>query len=97
VFPSTSTGPHGVTGKGAPGRIVVDKSLGRVSNGWLADGNREAVAGNIRPHVEAFGFVAGRGRSVTGLIDWELSTPKPFGVDFGRIHTLAGEFTGGEL
>jgi hypothetical protein len=33
---------------------------------------------------------------VTALIDWELSTPLPFGAGFGRIHTLAGEFTGGE-
>jgi hypothetical protein len=34
---------------------------------------------------------------VTGVIDWELSAPKPFGVGFGRIHTLAGEYTGGEF
>jgi hypothetical protein len=34
---------------------------------------------------------------VTGLIDWELSTPRPFGVGFGRIHTIAGEYTGGEF
>lgn len=34
---------------------------------------------------------------VTGLIDWELSTPKPFAVGLGRIHTLAGEYTGGEF
>ncbi|KAK4169913.1 hypothetical protein QBC43DRAFT_329487 [Cladorrhinum sp. PSN259] len=34
---------------------------------------------------------------VTGLIDWELSTPEPFGVGLGRIHTLAGEYTGGEF
>lgn len=34
---------------------------------------------------------------VTGLIDWELSTPRPFGMGFGRIHTLAGEYTGGEF
>lgn len=34
---------------------------------------------------------------VSGLIDWELSSPLPFGVGFGRIHTLAGEFTGGEF
>ncbi|KAI0423788.1 hypothetical protein F5Y09DRAFT_180473 [Xylaria sp. FL1042] len=34
---------------------------------------------------------------VTALIDWELSTPLPFGAGFGRIHTFAGEFTGGEL
>jgi len=29
---------------------------------------------------------------VTGLIDWEMSTPLPFGMGFGRIHTLAGEY-----
>lgn len=34
---------------------------------------------------------------VTGLIDWELSSPRPFGVGFGRIHTFAGENTGGEF
>jgi hypothetical protein len=34
---------------------------------------------------------------VTGLIDWELSSPLPLGVGFGRIHTLAGEYTGGEF
>jgi hypothetical protein len=34
---------------------------------------------------------------VTGVVDWELSAPKPFGVGFGRIHTLAGEYTGGEF
>ena len=30
---------------------------------------------------------------VTGLVDWELSHPLPFGMGFGRIHTLAGEFS----
>ncbi|KAF2792725.1 hypothetical protein K505DRAFT_325968 [Melanomma pulvis-pyrius CBS 109.77] len=30
---------------------------------------------------------------VSGLIDWELSTPLPFGMGFSRIHTLAGEFS----
>lgn len=34
---------------------------------------------------------------VTGLIDWELSTPLPFGVGLGRIHTIAGEYTEGEF
>lgn len=34
---------------------------------------------------------------VTGLIDWELSAPRPFGVGFGRIHSIAGEYTGGEF
>lgn len=35
--------------------------------------------------------------NITGLIDWELSTPLPFGVNFGRIHTYGGEYTGGEF
>lgn len=30
---------------------------------------------------------------VSGIIDWELSTPLPFGMGFCRIHTLAGEFS----
>lgn len=29
---------------------------------------------------------------VSGIIDWELSTPLPFGMGFSRISTLAGEF-----
>lgn len=31
------------------------------------------------------------------MIDWELSFPLPFGVGFGRVHTLAGEYSGGEF
>lgn len=31
--------------------------------------------------------------NVTGLIDWELSTPLSFGMGFRRIHALAGEFS----
>lgn len=34
---------------------------------------------------------------VTGLIDWELSAPLPFGAGFGRIHSIAEEYTGGEF
>lgn len=34
---------------------------------------------------------------VTGIIDWELSRPLPFGVGFGRIHTIAGEFNEGKF
>ncbi|KAI0409824.1 hypothetical protein F4802DRAFT_542224 [Xylaria palmicola] len=34
---------------------------------------------------------------VTALIDWEFSKPLPFGAGFGRIHTIAGEYTGGEF
>ncbi|KAF1828767.1 hypothetical protein BDW02DRAFT_574593 [Decorospora gaudefroyi] len=30
---------------------------------------------------------------VSGIVDWELSTPLPFGMGFSRIHTLAGEFS----
>ncbi|KAJ6152097.1 hypothetical protein N7497_006416 [Penicillium chrysogenum] len=35
--------------------------------------------------------------NVTGLVDWELSTPLPFGICFGRIHTYAGAYSGGEF
>ncbi|KAI0389070.1 hypothetical protein F5Y17DRAFT_156706 [Xylariaceae sp. FL0594] len=34
---------------------------------------------------------------VTGLIDWEYSTPLPFGVGFGRVHTYAGHYSEGEF
>ncbi|KAL2140837.1 hypothetical protein VTI28DRAFT_3201 [Corynascus sepedonium] len=34
---------------------------------------------------------------VTGLIDLELSTPRPIAVCLGRIHTLAGEYTKAEF
>lgn len=30
---------------------------------------------------------------VSGIVDWELSSPLPFGMGFSRIHTLAGEFS----
>ncbi|CUS08874.1 unnamed protein product, partial [Tuber aestivum] len=30
---------------------------------------------------------------VSGIIDWGFSFPLPFGMGFGRIHTLAGEFS----
>lgn len=30
---------------------------------------------------------------VSGLVDWELSTPLPFGMGFGRINILAGEIS----
>ncbi|KAL8944295.1 MAG: hypothetical protein Q9211_000635 [Gyalolechia sp. 1 TL-2023] len=30
---------------------------------------------------------------VSGLVDWELSTPLPFGMGLSRIHTLAGEYS----
>jgi hypothetical protein len=30
---------------------------------------------------------------VSGIVDWELSTPLPFGMGFCRIHTIAGEFS----
>ncbi len=29
---------------------------------------------------------------VSGIVDWELSSPLPFGMGLSRIHTLAGEF-----
>lgn len=34
---------------------------------------------------------------VSGIIDWECSSVLPFGMGFGRIHTLAGEFSEGEF
>jgi hypothetical protein len=34
---------------------------------------------------------------VSGIIDWELSSPLPFGMSFSRIHTLAGEYSEGEF
>ena len=129
---------HGVAGKGAEGRIAVNKSLGRVfSGGVLADTSAEAVSAKVRPHLQAIlaspleqvtpyrpllqGFLDKLDKlgklplwvthydlndvnvlidescDITGVVDWELSAPKPFGVGFGRIHTLAGEFTSGEF
>jgi len=34
---------------------------------------------------------------VSGIIDWELSSPLPFGMGFSRIHDLAGEFSEGKF
>ncbi|KAK3938527.1 hypothetical protein QBC46DRAFT_440107 [Diplogelasinospora grovesii] len=129
---------HGVAGKGAEGRIAVNKSLGRVfSKGFLADNSYEAVETKLRPHLDAIlaspledilpykatvenfakrldyfaqlplwvahydlngvNVLINEKCEVTALIDWELSTPLPFGAGFGRIHTIAGEYTGGEF
>ncbi|EFY91755.1 hypothetical protein MAC_02345 [Metarhizium acridum CQMa 102] len=129
---------HGVAGKGAEGRIAVNKSLGRVfSKGFLANNSCEAVETKLRPHLQAIlaspledilpykatveSFVKRLDEfaqlplwvahydlnevnvlidekcDVTALTDWELSTPLPFGAGFGRIHTIAGEFTQGEF
>ena len=126
---------HGVVGKGAEGRIAVNKSLGCVfSKGCLADNSSETVVGRIRPHLDAIlpstlketlpykdtaqGFLRELAKlplwvahcdlnglnvlideklAVTALIDWELSFPLPFGVGFGRIHILAGEYSGGKF
>ncbi|KAI1453991.1 hypothetical protein F4805DRAFT_441193 [Annulohypoxylon moriforme] len=129
---------QGVAGRGAEGRIAVNKSLGRVfSKGCLANNSIEAVRNSVQPHLNAIlaspleeilpykatleGFVNNLDElaklplwvahydlndvnvlidencEVTALIDWELSTPLPFGVGFGRIHTIAGEYTGGEF
>ncbi|KAJ5919299.1 hypothetical protein N7466_010242 [Penicillium verhagenii] len=126
---------HGAAGKGAKGRIAINKSLGRVlSKGCLDSSSDEAVNSRVRSHLEALltspledidpyrhqlqGFhdkleqlkqlplwvahynlseanvVIDEECNITGLIDWELSTPLPFGVNFGRIHTYAGEHTG---
>ncbi|KAF2462153.1 hypothetical protein BDY21DRAFT_389577 [Lineolata rhizophorae] len=129
---------QGVAGRGAEGRIAVNKSLGRVfSKGCLANNSSEAVRNKIQAHLDAIlaspleeilpykvtleGFVNNldelaklplwiahydlndvnvlidENYDVTALIDWELSTPLPFGTGFGRIHTLAGEYSGGEF
>lgn len=129
---------QGVAGRGAEGRIAVNKSLGRVfSKGCLAENSNVAVETTIRPHLNAIlasplqeiqpfkdtlqGFadklddlaklplwvahydlndvnvLIDENCEVTALIDWELSSPLPFGAGFGRIHTLAGEYTGGEF
>lgn len=129
---------HGVAGKGAQGRIAINKSLGRVfSAGYLADTSHEAVETKLRPHLDAIlaspledilpykataesfarrldefallplwvahydlnemNVLIDEKCEVTALIDWEMSTPLPFGAGLGRIHTLAGEFTAGEF
>ncbi|KAI1744370.1 hypothetical protein F4680DRAFT_444399 [Xylaria scruposa] len=129
---------RGVAGKGAEGRITINKSLGRVfSKGFLADNSHEAVETKLRPHLDAIlaspleeilpyratvesfakkldelaqlplwvahydlndvNVLINEECEVTALIDWELSTPLPFGAGFGRIHTIAGEYTGGEF
>lgn len=45
---------RGVAGKGAEGRIAVNKSLGRVfSRGFLADNSCKAVETKLRPHLDA--------------------------------------------
>lgn len=129
---------QGVAGRGAEGRITVNKSLGRIfSKGCLAYYSNEAVTSKVRPHLDAIlaspleeilpykDILEGFGNNldelaqlplwvahydlndvnvlidencdVTALIDWELSTPLPFGTGFGRIHTLAGEYSGGEF
>lgn len=129
---------QGVAGRGAEGRIAVNKSLGRVfSKGYLAENSNEAVSNTIRPHLDAtltsplqeiepfrstlqgladkldelaqlplwvahydlndVNVLIDEKCEVTALIDWELSSPLPFGVGLGRIHTLAGEYTGGEF
>lgn len=127
---------QGVAGRGAQGRIAVNKSL-VFSQGFLADNSNEAVSKTIRPHLDAIlasplqeiqpfrstlqGFVdkldelaqlplwvahydlndvnvlIDENCEITALIDWELSSPLPFGVGLGRIHTIAGEYTGGEF
>lgn len=128
----------GICGRGAQGRVAINKSLGRVlSKGCLASNSDEAVDGRVRSHLEVLlassngdvkpyhhqlqGFVDKLDQfkdlplwvahydlnevnilidddcNITGLVDWEMSTPLPFGICFGRIHTLAGEYTGGEF
>ncbi|KAL4903325.1 hypothetical protein BDW74DRAFT_179744 [Aspergillus multicolor] len=45
---------HGICGKGAEGRIAINKSLGKVfSKGFMATTSEDAVEENVRPHLEA--------------------------------------------
>ncbi|KAJ5706831.1 hypothetical protein N7488_006632 [Penicillium malachiteum] len=129
---------QGIAGKGAQGRIAINRSLGRVlSNGYLADHCDEAVSGHVQSHIEAIlaspreeikpykvqlqdlydnleqfkklplwvshydlnevNVLIDEDCKITGLIDWELSTPLPFGVCFGRIHTYAGKYSEGKF
>lgn len=45
---------HGIAGKGAQGRIAINKSLGRVlSKGCLDNRSDEALNGRVRSHLEA--------------------------------------------
>ncbi|KAI1159532.1 hypothetical protein F5B18DRAFT_583699 [Nemania serpens] len=129
---------YGIAGKGAEGRIAINKSLGRVfSKGFLADNSHEAVETKLRPHLDAIlaspledilpyratlesfakrldelaqlplwvahydinevNVLVNEECEVTALVDWELSTPLPFGAGFGRIHTIAGEYNEGEF
>lgn len=129
---------QGIAGKGAQGRIAINRSLGRVlSRGYLADDSDEAVNGRVRSHIKAIlaspeeeikpyknqlqglynnleqfkklplwvshydlnevNVLIDDDCNITGLIDWELSTPLPFGVCFGRIHTYAGEYSEGKF
>ncbi|KAK4227018.1 hypothetical protein QBC38DRAFT_365111, partial [Podospora fimiseda] len=125
-------------GKGAAGRIAINKSLGRIlGKGFLANDSANGIE-TVWNHVRAVldspleeiepyksqlqdyldnklekiaqlplwishydlnevNIIIDNDCQVTGLIDWELSTPLPFGVNLGRIHTIAGEYTGGEF
>ncbi|KAI0538173.1 hypothetical protein GGR58DRAFT_469056 [Xylaria digitata] len=45
---------RGITGKGAEGRIAINKSLSRVFfQGFLAENSHEAVEAKLRPHLDA--------------------------------------------
>ncbi|RDW93008.1 uncharacterized protein DSM5745_00330 [Aspergillus mulundensis] len=129
---------RGVAGKGAEGRVAINKSLGQVfAKGFMAATSEKAVEEHVRPHLEAIlaseqeEVIAYRPHvqamadkldelkkfplwiahydlndvnilidddcNVTGLVDWELSTPLPFGAGLGRIHTIAGEYHDGEF
>lgn len=129
---------RGIAGKGDPGRIAINKSLGRVfSKGFINESSHDAVERIVRPHVDAIleseqeeispfkdklrdlssrldrlaslplwvshcdlnevNVLVDENCEVTGLVDWEYSYPLPFGLGFGRIHTLAGEYHEGEF
>lgn len=45
---------QGFTGEGAEGRILVNKSLGRVfSSGYVASNSKDAINNTVRPHLNA--------------------------------------------
>ena len=129
---------RGIAGKGDPGRIAINKSLGRVfSKGFIDESSHDAVERIVQPHINAIlkskreeispfkdklrdlssrlerlaslplwishcdlnevNVLIDENCDVTGLVDWEYSYPLPFGLGFGRIHTLAGEYHEGEF
>ncbi|KAL2105949.1 hypothetical protein VUR80DRAFT_7521 [Thermomyces stellatus] len=129
---------NGVAGKGAEGRISINKSLGRIlfkgdlanSSGGGADTKFQTLLGAIlallpeeiapwrnpirsyldrldqfkalplwvaHHDLDEMNVLTDDDRQVTGLIDWELSAPFPFGIGLGYIHTIADGYTCGKF